>query len=442
MRREVLFSLLGFFGGFVAAAIVFWQPVAPAEGTPTPVVTGAASPRSSTPVTAGEHARRPLVVSARENEGVSPIADSAPQAKGPAEIFHEAIGGLKDMDPNRRQAAIQSLMKQLRAAGPEGFQVVRDYFRAGQDVKFQNGYTIVNGKMEQTPSLRTALLNVLGDWPGGEATELTREILRTTSRMSEASIAISQLEKSAPGTYRAEAIQAIQQLAGKPLERDAWAMNGGTAIFDAMKQFKATELLPAAEAFVGKNPMMATQYIAALDALPADVRTSSLQRLFATESVTKSLASNPWSLQQLNYSEPVVAQNVAQMFAANTDKKFRENFLTTFPNTQTQSWAYSGGGGMAVNTATAETTAARVARLQGRLSFLDQIAPQASTPVLQERLQDARAELQKAIATPPDPPKAGARGLNAGSTFQIGGGGSTVIQSDSGVQILQLQTGK
>ena len=439
MRREVLFSLVGFLGGFVAAAIVFWQPVAPAEGTPKPVVTEAVSPRSSTPVTAGEHARRPLVVSARENEGVAPIADSAPQAKGPAEIFHEAIGGLKNMDPNRRQAAIESLMKQLRAAGPEGFQVVRDYFRAGQDVKFQNGYTIVNGKMVQTPSLRTALLNVLGDWPGGEAIDLTREILRTTSQMNEASIAISQLEKSAPGTYRAEAIQAIQQLAGKPLEKDAWAMNGAAAIFDAMKQFKAAELLPAAEAFVGKNPMMATQYIAALDALPADVRTPALQRLFANESVTKGFASNPWSLQQLNYSEPVVAQNVAQMFTANTDKKFRENFLTTFPNGQM--FAYSGGG--VTNVASGETATDRTARLQGRLAFLDQIAPQANTPVLQERLQDARAELQKAIANPPDPSKAGARGLNTGSTFQIGGGGgSTVIQSDSGVQILQLQPGK
>ena len=404
MRREILYSLLGFFGGFVVAAIVFWQPVTPSDSSSKPAASAvsAASPsHGSGPAAAGDHSNRRLVVSARDNDVAAPVNEGAPQPKGAAETFHEAIGKLKDMDANRRQKAIDSLVKQLRGMGPEGLQVLRDYFRAGQDVKFPDGgYTIVDGRVVQSGSLRAALLNSLGEWPGNEAIELTREVLKTTSRLSEASAAIALLEKKAPGVYRAEAIQMIQQLASKPGEKDAGAMNGGSVIFEVMKQYKATELLPAAETFVTKYPMVATQYIASLDSLSADVRTPALQRLFANEAVTKNLASNPWSLQQLNYSEPVVSQNVAQMFTANTDKRFREGFLQTFANTQM--WSYGGGrGGMVVGNSPNENPAERVTRLQGRLSFLDQIAPQLTTPVLQERLQDARTALQQAITNPP-----------------------------------------
>lgn len=431
MRREILFPLLGFLGGFVVAAMIFWQPAAQSNNASQPVTTDTSPARETAPVASADHSHRRLVVSARENEGVALVADSAPQPKGAAEIFHEAIGKLKDMDVNRRQAAIETLVRQLRAAGPEGFQVLRDYFRAGQDVKFQNGYAIVNGRAVQ--SLRAALLDSLGDWPGNEALDLTREILRTTSRMSEASIAIGQLEKKSPGVYRAEAIQALQQIATKPPEKDAWAM-GGTALFDAMKQLKAPELLPAAETEVSKNPWTAPQFIASLDALPADVRAPALQRLFANEAVTKSMAANPWSMQALNYSEPVVAQNVAQLFTANTDKRFRENFLTNFANAQAVN--FSGGSGFTMGGSVVDNSADRVARLQGRLAFLDTIAPQCATPVLQERLQDARDAIQKSIATP------AADNLirNGSGTLQISG--TSAIIETGAVQVIQTQNPK
>ena len=439
MRREILFSLLGFLGGFVVAGFVFWQPSAPSDATPKPATTAAVeAPSSHTPASAasGDHSNRRVTVSARDSGVVAPANEGAPSPKGAAETFHEAIGKLKGMDANRRQAAIDSLVKQLRGMGPEGLQVLRDYFRAGQDVKFPDGgYVIVDGRVVQSGSLRASLLNSLGDWPGNEAVDLAREVLKTTSRMSEASAAIAMLEKKAPGVYRAEAIQVVQQLADKPGEKDMWAMNGGSLVLDTMRQYKATELLPAAEALVKKNPLMATQFIASLDALPADVRTSALQRLFANEAVTKNMAQNAWTLQQLNYSEPVVAQNVAQMFAANSDKRFRESFLQTFGNTQMVT--YSGGGmGMVVGNSGNEHAADRVTRLQGRLSFLDQIAPHANTPVLQERLQDARTELTKAITTPPEQlTKRGA------GTLQLGGT-NFGIQTDSPVQVIQVQPGK
>ncbi len=437
MRREVLFSLLGFLGGFVVAGFVFWQPSAPAENVPKPAAVAAVEPPSShaaPSVASADHPNRRVTVSVHDSGVVAPVNESGAGPAGAAETFHEAIGKLKDMDPQRRQVAIDSLVKQLRGMGPEGLQVLRDYFRAGQDVKFPNGgYVIVDGRVVQSGSLRASLLNSLGEWQGNEAIDLAREVLKTTSRMSEASAAIAMLEKKAPGAYRAEAIQVVQQLADKPGEKDMWAMNGGSLVLDTMRQYKAAELLPAAEALVKKNPMMATQFIASLDSLPADVRTSALQRLFANEAVTKNMTQNPWALQQLNYSEPVVAQNVAQMFAANTDKRFRESFLQTFASTQMTSYA-GGGFGMVAGSATNDNSTDRVARLQGRLSFLDQIAPHATTPVLQERLQDARDALAKAIRTPPDPltkQGAGTLILDGGSN---GFSGSTTIIAPGAVQ--------
>jgi len=433
MRREILFPLLGFLGGFVVAAFVFWQPAASSEpGAPAAAATKESAPKAVAVETGvPEHGRRPMVMAASESAGPLPVVEGTQQAKAPAELLHELVGKVKGLDQTKRQAAIDNFVKQLRAAGPEGMQVLREYFRAGQDVKFQGGYSMVNGKVVQSPSLRAALLNSLEDWTGPEAVELTREILRTTPRMSEASLAINQLEKKAPGVYRQEAIQTLQQLAAAPPDKDGLGgFTGTTPLFEGIKQFKATELLPAAEAFVTKNPGFLPQFAASVEALPADVRSAAYQRLFANEAVTKSLTANPWALQSLNYSEPVVAQKVTQVFAANTDKKFRENFLQNLVNVQ--SFAY----GMGQVGVAADASANRTSQLQGRLAVLEQIAPLLTTPVLQERLQDARTDIQKAIANPQKAPG------GAQNTIFMGGGGTaigSVIPSDAtsgfGVQI-------
>ena len=223
----------------------------------------------------------------------------------------------------------------------------------------------------------------------------------------------------------------LQRLAAAPPENDA-GTDGGKALFDAMKYFKAVELVPAAEASAAKNPWSTVQFVQALDAMPSDVRTPALQRLFANENVVKNLSTNPWMLQGLNYSEPVVAQNVAQIFAGNTDKKFRENFLTSFSTQQRQ--VYYGASG--IGSTQTPSTAERVTQLQGKLSFLDQIAPECTTPVLQERLEDARVEVQKAIANPED------KGLTkrGSGTLILNGNanaysGSTTISAPASIQV-------
>ncbi len=393
MRRELLFSLLGFLGGFVVAAMVFWQPAVQTNNAPQEAVSEASSPREAASSASGDHSRRRLVVTTSENEGVAPVADSAPNPQGAPEILHEVIGKLKGMGPGRRREEIDSLVKKLRAAGPEGLQVLRDYFRVGQDVKFEGGNDYDGEYGVRIQSLRTALLNKLGAWPASETLDFAREILQTTSSLSEAFLAIGQLEKNSPGVYRNEAVQTLQKLASVP-EGERTESTPAAPLLNAMKEFKATELLPAAEAAVGNDPWNAARLIVSLEALPAEARTSALQRLFANDKLTEKMMQDEWGMRLLNYSEPVTVENVARLFTANTDKQVREKFLINFANTQfVIFWPNSIGTG----DGSADKSPDRVTRLQSRIAFLDLIAPQCNTPVLQERWQNTREALQKAV---------------------------------------------
>ena len=374
-----------------------------------------------------------MVVSAGNAEAVEAVAAPVAAQKGASEIFHEALASLGGMDVSRQQVAVDDLVKKLRAAGPEGLQVVRDFFRAGQDVKLQGGYSTRNGKMTQSPSLRMSMLDALAEWPGAEATELTREVLRTTSRMAEAAMAIRQLEAKAPGAYRAEAIATLQQLANGTQGKDG-IFDGGNSFFDALGYFKAAEMLPAAEKLVQKNGWAASQYLQALANFSPDVRGPAMERVFAQPEAVKQMASNPWALQNLNYSERAVSQNVAQMFADSMDKKARENFLTNFAANRssfTMASAFDPASAKGV-VAQPVPEATRVAQLQSKLVFLDSIAPQCNTPVLQERLQDARDDVKKAIS------QVGLVKTGAG-TLQLGGTSNMIIQS-TGTTVIQGQT--
>ena len=393
MRREILHPILGFLAGFIVAAIIFWQP---ATQTPNAMQEQAASKAppsgAAMPDAVADPARRRLAVTTRENEGSAPAAENAPQPQGLAEAFHATLGKLKGMKGARRSEEIDLLVQQLHAAGPEGLRVVRDYFRAGQDVKFDRFGESENGV--GIMSLRTALLDKLGKWPAGETLDFAREVLRTTSSLSEAFIAIGHIEKNSPGTYRDEAVQTLLKLASAPKD-DPTERMPASQLINAVKQFKAPELLPAAEAAVGNDPWHAGRLIVSLEALSAEARASALQHLFANDNLTEKMMRDEFGLRLLNYAEPANVENMARLFTATTDKEAREKFLINFANTQlVKFWPNSIGTGPGIG----DQSPDRVPRLQSRIAFLDVIAPQCDTPVLQERLQDTRKALQKAVA--------------------------------------------
>ena len=392
MRREVLFSFVGFLCGLAVATVAFRTSVTRTENKTATAASDAGSAGKA------EHQRRRLAVTTRagENPGAA-VFESASRKKEFAEIFHETLGQLTDTDPRRRQLAIESLVTHLRAAGPQALPVLREYFRLGKDVKIDDMSLVQNGRYIRAPSLRATLLNVLGEWNGKEATDMKREVLHATTQIAEAVVLAQQLEKQEPGVHRNESIRELQQIFEERGRGKSVCYSDKWALFDAVAHLKAPELLPIAETEVLCDPRSFVDHMDALESLPADVRAASLLRMFAKESVVEHLASDPFSARRFNYSEPIVAEQMARIFSENMDKKCREYLLTGFTN---EDVVYSGASGSFREEWKKMPAIERVAKLQARLAFLDTIAPQCDTPVLQERLQDARTELQKAVANP------------------------------------------
>src|SRR5437870_853591 len=133
MRREILFTLFGFLGGFVLAASIFWQPSQthpPSEKAGPAVADNVAHAPNSGSTERVERGRRPVVVSVAGDESAAvPTPDSAP--KTPVELMHETLAALSALKPEERQAVANDLIATLRAAGPAGLQAVRDFLRAG-----------------------------------------------------------------------------------------------------------------------------------------------------------------------------------------------------------------------------------------------------------------------------------------------------------------------
>lgn len=213
-------------------------------------------------------AGRPVVLASPGDESRGKVAGDASAEKSPAGLMHDTIASFSGMKPDQRNAAVTRLIDQLRQQGPAGLQAVRDYLRAGQDVSLGGGYMVKNGKVTMSPSLRHAMLNALGDWPGNESLQITREVMGSTTRLSDVGILIQQLESKSPGTFKAEAIEIIQKLASMPQQQG----DAANIVIEALRHFKAPELIPVAEQLVQNNVRSAIQVIQALGDLPQDVR--------------------------------------------------------------------------------------------------------------------------------------------------------------------------
>jgi hypothetical protein len=424
MRREYTFSAAGFLAGFILATVIFFQH------TPEPAAAGAkpeepaAGNTSSSAPPSHEPGRigRPIVI--HEEEVDATKAETGAAAKSPATLLHETIASLPGLDERDRDRAVNELVEALRQHGPAGLQAVREFFKTAQDVKIRNGWGMSNGRITSAPSLRIALLDALREWPGG--TELNLEILRETSRAFEASLAVRNLEKSSPGVYRAEAIRTMSTLAAQPMKGE-FAAEGMNYVFDAMRHFNAPELLPAAEKLVASQPWAAFQLMNALKEMAPEVRGPAYGRLFSDPKIAAQLASNPHTMQNLNYADPHVAQHAAHLYATLMDAKQRDRFLGDFGSNR----AFSIRSDFFAPEATANyvTVAGgtEVPELQARLGFLDQIAPHSTTPVLQQRLAEAREDINKAIANPRTDAVIG-----GDRVFQIGtGAGEMKIRADT-----------
>ncbi len=381
---------------------------------------GVAQPSNADSEPRGTMAR----TSTNERIGV-PVAvadETAPAPETAGHLLRAAVAGLPALSVEGRDRVVRELVVKLRAHGQDGLKVVREFFAASGDVKLRNGFEMADGKIKSAPSLRIALLEALSDWPG--AVEVNREIARSTSRGFEAAIAIRNLEKSAPGVHRAEAIRAMQELAQRP-DRGEFAMEGANYLIEAMRHFAAPELVPAAERMVGELPLVAAVLVDALADFPDVVRGPALDRIFSNPGIAAQFAANPYMLRNLPFSEPRVVKNVAGLFSGGMTPRQQGRFLAEFGAGRD----YTVKPDFFPEKAAAAKPGNPAADIKGRLDFLAQIEP-AAAPEIRQQVAEAREELAAALENPvPEP---------ADQVISIGNGAGDAVIKGRRIQSIRI----
>lgn len=140
-----------------------------------------------------------------------------------------AVSGLR-VTPANPQSVRQLLieLEKLRQLGPAALPAIREFLASGRDADYdtplaRSGFRDgrVPAEFVVPPSLRLALLEVVKNIGGPEATELLAQELRTTGRGVEAAYIATALQQIAPGRYQDAALAAARDLLSMPLETAA-----------------------------------------------------------------------------------------------------------------------------------------------------------------------------------------------------------------------------
>jgi hypothetical protein len=130
-------------------------------------------------------------------------------------LTRQLVAGLTALDPSRgpitREAAEQwkQNLAALTAQGVAAVPAIREFLEQNQELNFS---AVPGGEQLGQSSLRSALINALQQIGGPEATGLMVDTLRGATLPSEISQLAQSLEQAAPGQYRQEAINAVNEV--------------------------------------------------------------------------------------------------------------------------------------------------------------------------------------------------------------------------------------
>jgi hypothetical protein len=190
----------------------------PAETNPQPDISAATSNDDSElhVMTAAERAtaqQQPAVVhpatrNAAAPGGAQPLPEPTPltrQLVSSLANIDFARGPLTPLQAQQWKLTLQTLTAQGAAAVP----AIREFLQQNQEVNFRS---ISGGDLLDQPSLRSALIGALGQIGGPEATTAMVQTLQNTTLPSEIAQLAQSLEQQAPGQYRQETINAINEV--------------------------------------------------------------------------------------------------------------------------------------------------------------------------------------------------------------------------------------
>jgi len=197
-----------------------------------------------------------------------------------------AVGATNELDARLRAAAAdlvsasdagkqkQALarLRQSLAASPasEASAAIRRFLDSKTDAPTRQGFKIgAKGFLNEAPTLRTFLLDYLGQVDPAAAAEYARVILNRKDSPDEWAVALRNLAVGDPG---ADGRALLQQKAGEMLHYGPWQQNPSTSYleaFDVAVYLGGTGLVPALTELVRKqdNPAVAHAAYLALDRL-------------------------------------------------------------------------------------------------------------------------------------------------------------------------------
>jgi hypothetical protein len=198
----------------------------------------ARSPRGSNPATAETLPSLPAPASAHEDAEPREVAlsqyisESRPPAAipstrstastpppvarvEPSPQTRQLVASLTNLDlshgPITREQAQQwkEGLQALTQHGAAAVPAIRQFLEQNQDLNFA---AVSGGGQMGQPSVRTALIDALQQIGGPEATALMLQTLQTTALPSEIALLARNLEQQAPGQYRQETLNAVNEV--------------------------------------------------------------------------------------------------------------------------------------------------------------------------------------------------------------------------------------
>ena len=161
------------------------------------------------PVTASEPRAVPTKPKPVSASTVAPVMDLPP----PSAYTRQFLTNLLWLDSRQREVTPEMAawwrgqLAALKKAGPDGVAAIREFLAQNQDLSFDR---IPSKAKPGFPSLRTALIDALGDLGGPAAVETALEVLRTTALPAEIGQLAQTLEKLAPDQYHREFLDAAR----------------------------------------------------------------------------------------------------------------------------------------------------------------------------------------------------------------------------------------
>jgi len=174
--------------------------------------------RPQSPSERAQASKPPPVIQPISRPAAAAVAQ-APAVAGPepSAYTRQLVAGLTNLDftrgPVTKEQAEQwkQSLQTLTAQGAAGVPAIREFLEKNQEMNFG---ALVGGEQLGQSSLRSAMINALGQIGGPEATAAMLNTLQSTTLPSEIAQLAQALEQQAPGQYRQETMNAIQEILG------------------------------------------------------------------------------------------------------------------------------------------------------------------------------------------------------------------------------------